>query len=37
MFLHAWRLAFVHPLQGDRLKLEAPLPLELENFISDLK
>jgi 23S rRNA pseudouridine955/2504/2580 synthase len=37
MFLHAWRLAFVHPLQGDRLKLQAPLPLELENFISDLK
>ena len=37
MFLHAWKLAFVHPLSGDRLKLEAPLPPELENFISTLK
>ena len=37
MFLHAWKLAFVHPLTGDRLKLEAPLPPELENFISILK
>jgi 23S rRNA pseudouridine955/2504/2580 synthase len=37
MFLHAWKLAFMHPLTGDRLKLEAPLPPELENFISTLK
>ena len=37
MFLHAWKLAFVHPLSGDRLKLEAPLPRELENFISTPK
>ena len=37
MFLHAWKLAFVHPLTGDRLKLEAPLPPELENFISTSK
>jgi len=37
MFLHAWKLAFVHPLTGDRLRLEAPLPQELENFISTLK
>jgi 23S rRNA pseudouridine955/2504/2580 synthase len=36
MFLHAWKLAFVHPLTGKRLKLEAPLPPELENFISGL-
>jgi 23S rRNA pseudouridine955/2504/2580 synthase len=36
MFLHAWKLAFVHPLTGKRLRLEAPLPPELENFISGL-
>ena len=37
MFLHAWKLAFVHPLSGDTLKLEAPLPPELEDFMSTLK
>jgi 23S rRNA pseudouridine955/2504/2580 synthase len=37
MFLHAWKLAFVHPASGDRLKLEAPPPQELENFLSTLK
>ncbi len=36
MFLHAWKLAFVHPLTGARLKLEAPLPPELENFLHRL-
>ena len=36
MFLHAWKLAFVHPLSGETLKLEAPLPRELENFINAL-
>jgi 23S rRNA pseudouridine955/2504/2580 synthase len=34
MFLHAWKLAFVHPLSGDRLRLEAPLPPELEAFLA---
>jgi len=33
MFLHAWKLAFVHPLTGERLRLEAPLPPELEAFL----
>ncbi|MFH1604444.1 MAG: RluA family pseudouridine synthase [Pseudomonadota bacterium] len=37
MFLHAWKLAFMHPLTGARLKLEAPLPSELEDFIRNLK
>jgi 23S rRNA pseudouridine955/2504/2580 synthase len=37
MFLHAWKLAFMHPLGGEKLKLEAPLPPELENFLSTLK
>jgi len=36
MFLHAWKLAFQNPLSGETLKLEAPLPQELENFISTL-
>jgi 23S rRNA pseudouridine955/2504/2580 synthase len=34
MFLHAWKLAFVHPLSGDRLRLEAPLPPELDTFLT---
>jgi 23S rRNA pseudouridine1911/1915/1917 synthase len=28
-FLHAWRLAFVHPRTGERIELEAPLPQDL--------
>jgi 23S rRNA pseudouridine1911/1915/1917 synthase len=27
--LHAWRLAFDHPVTGQRLELEAPHPSEL--------
>ena len=27
--LHAWRLAFPHPLQGHRIEVEAPLPEDL--------
>jgi 23S rRNA pseudouridine955/2504/2580 synthase len=37
MFLHAWKLAFVHPPSGDRLRLEAPVPPELELFMQSLK
>jgi 23S rRNA pseudouridine955/2504/2580 synthase len=37
MFLHAWKLAFLHPQGGDRLMLEAPLPPELEHFIQWLE
>ncbi len=33
MFLHAWKLAFVHPASGATLRLEAPLPPELERFM----
>ena len=29
MFLHAWRLDVLHPAQGQRLQLAAPLPAEL--------
>jgi 23S rRNA pseudouridine1911/1915/1917 synthase len=28
-FLHAWRLAFDHPITGARIDLEEPLPEDL--------
>ncbi len=31
-FLHAHRLAFTHPRTGNRLKLESPLPKDLQTF-----
>lgn len=34
MFLHAWRLQFSHPVNGERVELLAPLPPELQSFIS---
>jgi 23S rRNA pseudouridine1911/1915/1917 synthase len=34
IFLHAARLAFVHPSTRKRLALEAPLPAGLEDFLS---
>ena len=37
MFLHAWRLAFVHPASGATLKLEAPLPPGLQSFLERCK
>jgi 23S rRNA pseudouridine1911/1915/1917 synthase len=35
-FLHAARLAFEHPFTGERLDLQAPLPPELEAYLSGL-
>jgi 23S rRNA pseudouridine955/2504/2580 synthase len=35
MFLHACRLAVVHPISGERLTFEAPLPAELRMFLED--
>lgn len=29
LFLHAWKLAFNHPVSGERLEFEVPLPEEL--------
>ena len=29
-FLHAWRLAFPHPLSGKPVEVESPLPAELQ-------
>lgn len=36
MFLHAARLKLDHPLSGELLELEAPLPPELQNFLKRL-
>lgn len=30
--LHAWKLEFAHPLGGERVSVEAPLPLDLEGL-----
>jgi 23S rRNA pseudouridine1911/1915/1917 synthase len=35
-FLHAFRLAFVHPVTGERLEFSAPLPADLESFLGGL-
>ena len=34
MFLHAWRLQFSHPVSDERIELLAPLPPELEQFLT---
>jgi 23S rRNA pseudouridine955/2504/2580 synthase len=34
LFLHASRLAFVHPLTKEALKLESPLPAEMQKFVA---
>ena len=36
MFLHAWRLAFDHPLSGAPVALESPLPSDLTRFLASL-
>jgi len=36
-FLHAARLEFTHPVTGKVLELEAPLPEELETFLSRIE
>jgi 23S rRNA pseudouridine1911/1915/1917 synthase len=38
--LHAWRVAFTHPISGARVTIEAPLPRDVEallELISDMK
>ncbi len=37
LFLHAWRLAFIHPVTGAELQLEAPLEPELLALLTRLK
>ena len=36
LLLHAGRLAFAHPLTGERLRLEAPLPADMAAFAARL-
>ena len=36
MFLHAWRVEFLHPLTNEPLVIEVPLPKELQSFIDRL-
>lgn len=33
LFLHAWKLALTHPLSGERLEFESPLPEELSQVL----
>jgi 23S rRNA pseudouridine1911/1915/1917 synthase len=32
-FLHAWRLSFAHPVTGDRIEVEEPLPNDLQDAL----
>ena len=32
-FLHSWRIAFTHPVSGERIELEEPLPEDLERAL----
>ena len=36
LMLHAGRLAFRHPVSGERVKLEAPLPDEMRRFVDEV-
>lgn len=36
MFLHAHSIAFAHPLSGEPLQLNAPLPADLQGFVDRL-
>jgi 23S rRNA pseudouridine1911/1915/1917 synthase len=33
--LHAWRLAFDHPVTGRQVELESPLPATLRRVVSE--
>ena len=32
--LHAWRLVFIHPISGDRIRIEAPVPTDMRGFLA---
>ena len=36
LFLHAFRLGFIHPQSNEKMDFESPLPDELESFMKDL-
>jgi len=33
-FLHSWRIAFTHPVSGERIEIEEPLPEDLERALA---
>jgi 23S rRNA pseudouridine1911/1915/1917 synthase len=35
-FLHAWRLAFAHPVTGERIEVEEPLPDDLREALTQV-
>lgn len=35
--LHAWRLGFVHPITGQPMQFEAPLPDDMDELVGDLR
>ncbi len=37
MFLHAFKITFLNPADGKMLKVEAPLPPELEQAVEALR
>ena len=36
IFLHAWRIAFTRPATGERVAVEAPLPVDLQRWLATL-
>jgi 23S rRNA pseudouridine1911/1915/1917 synthase len=36
-FLHSWRIAFDHPVTGERIELEEPIPEDLEHALGTLR
>lgn len=36
LFLHAWKLSFIHPADGREMQVEAPLAPELDDFLNKL-
>ena len=36
MFLHALRMTFAHPVSGESMKVESPLPAELARYVATL-
>ncbi|MFM8998493.1 MAG: pseudouridine synthase, partial [Actinomycetota bacterium] len=36
-FLHSWRIAFAHPITGERVDLEEPLPADLAAALARLR
>jgi 23S rRNA pseudouridine955/2504/2580 synthase len=36
MFLHAAKLVFEHPISGERMLIEAPLPHDLTQFLDTM-